>query len=222
MNVEFVQPVRRGMLEKCIQCASALLPGKDHWLCPQHLHARADAAGLCGSTDTEPVVAREAVMLRALVFDFPAECGSAEFIARVYYAINILGSHTRATDLAARHGAHMRASHRLTRAELTDLVYSLFAFVHRNAHVSQSLVDSCAGRVHAWYPDLICTKSLEATIKSERVMHAVERATGARDFLVFSDITRALSGVLCRDLLEYVYICYARQLRRPPSAAPMT
>ena len=219
MNVEFVQPVRRGMLEKCIQCASALLPGKDHWLCPQHLHARADAAGLCGSTDAEPVVTREATMLRALVFDFPAECCRGEFIARVYYAISILGSNSRVADVAARHGVPMRVSHRLTRGERRDFVFSLFEFVQRNAHVSQSLVDSCAGRLHSWYPDLICTDSLEAAMKSERVIRAVERAMGARDFLVLSDIARALSGVFCRDLLEYVYLCYARQIRRPPSAA---
>lgn len=42
------------MLDKCLQCAGALLSGPDNWLCPQHLHARAAAAGL-----TERVVARD-------------------------------------------------------------------------------------------------------------------------------------------------------------------
>lgn len=201
------------MLEKCTLGGSALMPGNDQWLCPWHLHARAHAAGLCSSTVT---VAREATMLRALVFDFPAECCRGEFIARVHYAINILGSHTRVTDLSARHGVNVRASHRLNRGERRDLVFSLFEFVRRNAHVSQSLVASCARRVCSWYPDLICTDSLESVMKSERVIRAVERATGARDFLVLSDIARALSGVFCRELLEKVYLCYARQLRRPP------
>lgn len=158
-------------------------------------------------------------MLRALVFDFPAECGRVEFIARVYYAINMLGSHTTVADLASRHGAHMRASRRLTRGERTDLVCALFEFVHRNAHVSSSLVAACAGDVHACYPDLICTESLAEAVKSERVLRAVERATGSRGFLVLSDVTRALSGILCRDLLEHVYMCYARQISASPSAA---
>ena len=195
------------MLDRCVQCAGALLPGPDNWLCPQHLRARAAAAGLCGA---EP--AREADLLRALVFDFPAECGRAEFIARVYYAMNTLGSHTRAADLAARHGAPMRVSHRSTRGEIRDFVCSLFEFVYRNAHVSRLLVDSCAGRVHEWYPRLICTASLGAVVKSERVLRAVRHATGKREFLVLSDIVLAFAGVLCRDMLEHVYVCYARQI----------
>ena len=196
------------MLKKCIQCAGALLPGPDNWLCPQHLHARAAAAGL---TD---VVAREADILRALVFDFPAACGRDEFIARVHYAINTLGSRTREADLGARHGAPMRVSHRSTRGETRDFVCSLFEFVYRNAHVSRLLVDTCAGRVLEWYPQIICTASLAAVMKSERVIHAVRHATGKREFLVLSDIILALSGVLCSDMLEYVYICYARRVSR--------
>ena len=195
------------MRGKCIQCAGALLPGTDNWLCPQHLRAR--AAGL---TD---VAAREAAILRALVFDFPAECGRDEFIARVHYAINVLGSRTtREADLATRHSAPIRVSHRLTRGELRDLVCSLFEFVYRNAHVSRTLVDTCAARMRAWYPDLLCTASLGAVLKSERMIRAVEHATGVREYLVLSDIILALSGVLCRDMLEHVYLCYARQISR--------
>ena len=178
------------MPAKCLQCAGALLPGPDNWLCPQHLHARAAAAGL-----TEPVVvAREADIMRALVFDVPAACGRDEFIARVYYAMNTLGSNTREADLGARHGAPMRVSHRSTRGETRDFVCSLFEFVYRNAHVSRLLVDSCASRVLEWYPQLICTASLAAVMKSERMIHAVRHELAGRvvrqwhpsDFFIFS------------------------------------
>ena len=200
------------MLERCLECSRALVPGM-HWLCLSHIHARAARAGLCGSAETGPVVAREAVMLRALVFDFPASCGIDEFIARSHYTLGILGSRTRVADLVVLHGAYMRASHRVTRGEMLDLVYSFFEFVHRNAHVSQRLVASCADRVREWYPRLICTSSLGAVLRSERVLRALELATGTGGFLVLADITLALAGVLGRDVLALVYTWYARQIR---------
>jgi hypothetical protein len=68
-------------------------------------------------------------------------------------------------------------------------------------------------RGREWYPRLICTASLGAVLKSERVLRALEIATGTRGFLVLADITLALAGVLCRDVLAYVYTWYARQIR---------
>jgi hypothetical protein len=202
------------MLERCLECAGALVPGV-HWLCLKHMHARAAKAGLCGSSDTGPVVAREAVFLRALVFDFPESCSFNEFIARVRYVLNILCSRTREFDLLVLHGAYMRVSHRVSRNEMRDLICSFVEFVCRNAHVSRTLMDACAIFVRAWYPRLICTASLGAAKKSERMLHALERAAGARDFLVLADITLAFAGVLNRDVLEHVYTCYAREIRCP-------
>lgn len=199
------------MLEQCLECSSALVPGS-HWLCVSHIHARAVCAGLCGSAETGPVVTREAAMMRALVFDFPASCSVHEFIARVRYVLAIIGSRTREADLCSQHGAYMRVSHRVTRGEMRDLICSLVEFVCRNAHVSQDLVTSCAGRVREWYPKLISTASIGEVMKSERVLHALELATGTRDFLILADITLALAGVLCRDVLTHVYTWYARKI----------
>ena len=200
------------MPDRCIECAGAPVLGV-HWLCSAHVHARAAEAGLCGSAETGPVVAREAAMLRALVFDFPASCSVREFIARVRYALNVLGSRTRVADLVSLHGASMRVSHRVTRGEMGELLCSLLEFVYRNASVSETLVASCAGRVREWYPELICTASLGAVMKGERMLYAIERATGARGFLVFADLLLAFAGALCRDVLENVYTCYARHIR---------
>ena len=199
------------MPERCLECSRALVPGV-HWLCLSHMHARAVGAGLCGSAETGPVLTREAEMMRALVFDFPASCGVHEFIARVRYVLGILASRTREADIRILHGANMRVSHRVTRGEMRDLICSFFEFVCRNAHVSHDLVASCAGRVREWYPRLICTASLAEVMKSERVLQALELATGTRGFLVLADITLALAGVLCRDVHGHVYTWYARQI----------
>lgn len=161
----------------------------------KHMHARAANAGLCGSAEAGPVVAREAVVLRALVFDFPASCSFHEYVARVRYVIDVLGSRTRQGDLLWLHGAYMRVSHGVSRNEMRDLICSFVEFVCRNAaslgYNARAQMDACAIFVRALYPRLICTASLGAAKKSERMLLALERATGARDFLVLADVLLA-------------------------------
>ncbi len=133
---------RAPMLERCLECSRALVPGM-HWLCLSHIQRARRESGAVWVHRDRPRrreggrdVARAGVRLSRVVYSID------EFIARSHYTLGILGSRTR--DLVVLHGAYMRASHRVTRGEMRDLVCSFFEFVHRNAHVSQSLVATCA------------------------------------------------------------------------------
>ena len=99
-----------------------------------------------------------------------------------------------------------------TRLEMQGLVCAFVEFICRNTHVVRGIAAACADRVLCWYPALVCTESVESVRRGERMLHALERASGTRDFLVLADLLMAFASVLTRDAIELVYLSYARRL----------
>jgi hypothetical protein len=66
----------------------------------------------------------------------------------------------------------------------------------------------CDDSVGRWYGSVVLVGSRDEMLRSERMLLALERATGARGFLVLSDLARALSPRLPADAVERVYAAY--------------
>ena len=188
----------------CLECECATT---SHWLCSRHMHERARARL---PPETTPI--REAELMRALVFDFPVACGCEEFAARVRYVSDVWCSTSKVRDIERKHGVSVSVSGAVTRLEMQGLVCAFVEFICRNTHVVRGIAAACADRVLCWYPALVCTESVESVRRGERMLHALERASGTRDFLVLADLLMAFASVLTRDAIELVYVSYARRL----------
>jgi hypothetical protein len=129
---------------------------------------------------------REAELMRALVFDFPVACGCEEFAARVRYVSDVWCSTSKVRDIELNHGVSVSVSGAVTRLEMQGLVCAFVEFICRNTHVVRGIAAACADRVLCWYPALVCTESVESVRRGERMLHALERASGTRDFLVLA------------------------------------
>jgi hypothetical protein len=188
----------------CLECECA---APSHWLCNRHMNERARAR-----LPPEESTVREAELMRALVFDFPPMiCGSDEFAARVRYVSDVWCSTSKVRDIELKHGVTVRVSGAMTRHEMQDLVCAFVEFVCRNTRTA-GIAAACADRVLCWYPKLVCTESVASVRRGERMLHALERASGTRDFLVLADLLMAFASVLTRDAIELVYLSYVRRL----------
>lgn len=190
-------------MSACLECPECAAPS--HWLCATHMNERARAR-------LPLTTVREAELLRALVFDFPVACGRDEFAARVRYVSDVWCSASKVRDIELKHGVTVRVSDSVTRLDMQGLVCAFVEFVCRHAHVVRGLTAACADRVLCWYPALVCTESVESVRRGERMLHALERASGTRDFLVLADLLVAFASVLTRDAIELVYLSYVRRL----------
>jgi hypothetical protein len=190
-----------------------------HWLCRPH---RAEAGrAFVGSK------ASEADLLRELVFRFPAACGRDEFVARVAFV---------STIWKCRHARHRRILRTfgllgkvgvttlgVERGQLLGLITDFVAFVCAHLPVVPQIRGVCDESVGRWYGSVVLVGSRDEMLRSERMLLALERATGARGFLVLSDLARALSPRLPADAVERVYAAYLTGLSdmpRPHARAP--
>lgn len=192
------------MMTRCLACG-ARTRHATHWLCQIHRNERGKNV---------PRAASEYELMRALVFDFPETARYDEFRARVMYVVETWGSPTRVADVASAHGVRAAAERTVRPREERALICSLVEYVCKHVHFAPaSLSEACAGRVREWYPALACADTLGEMIEGERMLYALERATGRRDFLVVSDTILALSPVLSRDAIVAVHAEYVRALR---------
>jgi hypothetical protein len=192
--------------QECTECGAEVEPAPSHWLCYEHRKRGAtellDAIG-------NGAALNEAQIMRALVFNFPQKCGYKEFAARVRHVSDVWTSRAKVASLESTYGVTIRVSRGLTKLEMRDLLCSFVEFVCRN-DVARSLNEACADRVRAWYPALICADTIGSLLRGERMLYAVERATGKKSFLVLADLVVALHRKLNRDAVELVYVWYAR------------
>jgi hypothetical protein len=196
------------MVEGCVECGVKVQSRScaSHWLCCAHRASVASA--LVASAGGRALT--EAEMLRALVFDFPEACGDDEFLARAHYVSEVWTSRSQLADIEGVYGVPLLVARDLTRSEMQGLVCSFVEFVCRHAHVASWLNAACADRVRAWYPALICSETTASLLRGERMLYALERVTGTREFLVLADLAVALQRKLNRDAVELIYAQYAR------------
>jgi hypothetical protein len=196
-------------MQECTECGAEVEPAPSHWLCYEHRER--SATELLDAIGTKTGLS-EAHVLRALVFNFPEKCGYAEFAARVRHVSDVWTSRSKVASLESTYGVSIRVSRGLsglTKLEMRDLLCSFVEFVCRN-DLARSLNEACADRVRAWYPALICAETIGSLLRGERMLYAVERATGKKSFLVLADLVVALHRKLNRDAVELVYVWYAR------------
>jgi len=195
--------------QECTECGAEVASGPSHWLCYEH--RKRSATELLDVIGNRAGLS-EAQILRALVFNFPQKCGYKEFAARVRHVSDVWTSRSKIASLESTYGVTIRVSSfhtGLTKLEMRDLLCSFVEFVCRN-DLARSLNEACADRVRAWYPALICAETVGSLLRGERMLYAVERATGKRSFLVLADLVVALHRKLNRDAVELVYVWYAR------------
>ena len=193
------------MAGMCVEC-EITVQCRSHWLCRAHRTEVASALVCSGRAMSE------AQIMRVLVFDFPTECGSDEFLARARHVSDVWTSRDKIADIEGVWGVQLLVSRGVARSEMQGLVCSFVEFMCRNAHVASWISGACSDRVRAWYPALICAETTGSLLRGERMLYALERVTGTRDFLVLADIAVALHGKLNRDAVELVYARYARSV----------
>jgi hypothetical protein len=194
------------------RCACGATTGaREFWRCEPHRAAHAVAALARG-------VATERDVLAALAFDFPDACALDEVAARLTFIANAWESPDTLLYVANAHAVDTGALAPLapiTHRDVHDLLESYLAFVARHFHLHPSLATGVLGRVRAWYPYLVRPGDRAAALYAERILRLVERATGAREFLVLADVALALCPRL-GDAAELVYAAYLRGFHAGP------
>ena len=184
-----------------------------HWLCRAHRKAR--GASL-------PLVVSEAELLLSLVFRFPSECDRSELIARVNYVSRVWHAEDRCLTVARDYG--VRKSTKIVRgvraSDMLEMTTALVLFLCAHRRIAPRFVDVCVDRAREWYPSFAGTSAAQCaqdacdwSPRSERMLYAIEEATGSRDFLVLSDVARALGGILPWFIVRRVHSAYVAQLR---------
>ena len=177
-----------------------------HWLCRAHRKAR--GASL-------PLVVSEAELLLALVFRFPSECDRSELIRRVDYVSRIWHAGDRcrmvARDYAVRKSTKMVRG--VTASDMLEMTTALVVFLCAHRSIVPRFVDVCADRVREWYPSFAGASAAQWSPRSERMLYALEAATGTRDFLVLADVARALGGLLPWFIVRRVHSAYVAQMQ---------
>jgi hypothetical protein len=180
-----------------------------HWLCIVH---RKELGAAVARDVTE------AELLRTLVFTFPPSCPVHEFSARALYAAGIWNARDKAAAVLRAHGLRgkVRVRRGVTPLDVTAMCTAFAEFVCAHIHVApRELGAACVARVRAWYPVLApCASTRGEMLEAERMLHAVERATGVREFLVLADVARALT-VVPPNVAEVVYAAYVKGLSDP-------
>ena len=135
----------------------------------------------------------------------------AEFLARVKFVSSFW-------NFAARPRRVLRAFGLLgktnvptlgvRRGEMLEMLTRFVAFLCAHVQVVPPVGAMCVGRVAAWYRCVLVVDSRAAMLRSERMLLVLERATGARDFLVLADLACALAPKLPADAIERVYAAY--------------
>lgn len=186
---------------------------QSHWLCRVHRKARAALLPLD--------VVSEAELLLALVFRFPSECDKSELIARLNYVSRIWHAADRSSMVARDYA--VRKSTKIVRgvtaSDMLEMTTALVVFLCAHRSIVPRFVDVCADRVREWYPSFAGASAASGSYgasgapRSERMLYALEAATGTRDFLVLADVARALGGILPWFIVRKVHSAYVAQMR---------
>ncbi len=200
----------------CVACGRPVNDARfhgAHWLCRAHRRA-------LGAHVTKRVEPTEATLLRALVFDFPARCGETEFVQRYMHVHDVWKAHDKGACIARTYALRTPiARGGVTRAQLLPLLDALVRFLcdHSASLGAPAVALACAARVReSWYALVV-----DAAGRAEGILHAVERATGTRDFLLRSDLARAFAARLPHSVVRRVYGHYVAALAVPPSRMPL-
>jgi hypothetical protein len=108
---------------------------------------------------------------------------------RILRTFGLLGK-TRVTSLGVERG------------ELLESLTSFVAFLCDHMSIIPEVRWICEDRVRTWYGGVVLFLTREQMLRSERMLHILQRATGTRDFLILSDVHLALfarigDAVLC-------------------------
>ena len=184
----------------CGECAECGAPvdQEEHWLCARHRKKRGKSALQC------PVVS-EVRLLSELVFDFPSTCGQAEAWVRARFAMRACTSTSRVRFVLRAYG--IRGARCVARGVGTN---DAAVFFERLVTFMCAFLPSTHARiarvVERKYPALALTH-IEC---AERILVAVERATGyPRAFLARADLA-PLARRIPLDVLPCVYAAYIR------------
>jgi hypothetical protein len=143
--------------------------------------------------------------MRKLVFDFPLECDHDEALCRARFAARTCTSDDRVRSVVRAY--RIRSTHVTRGIERGDVV----EFFERLALFMCACVPSAHSQlallVGQWYPVLAGSCGMERIARAERVLLAVERATGTREFLVRSNLA-PLSTRIPSELVDMVYSAY--------------
>jgi hypothetical protein len=192
----------------CAECGRSTVDrryGGAHWLCAAHRKQRGlDATrGAC--------VVREADLMRTLVFDFPLDCDHDEAMCRARFAARTCTSDDRVRAVVRAYRIRStRVSRGIERGDVVEFFERLALFMCACVPSSHSQLALLAGQ---WYPVLAGSCGMERIARAERVLLAVERATGTREFLVRSDLAPLCTRVPS-ELVDMVYSAYIACIQR--------
>ncbi len=192
-------------------CTVSTNDGRGFWFCWAHRKARGESL---------PLVVSEAELLLALVFRFPSECDMSELIPCVGYVCRVWNAGDRclmvARDFSVRQST--RIVRGVTASDMLEMTTALVVFLCAHRRIAPRFVDVCADRAREWYPSFAGASAAQCgqcgwSPRSERMLYAIEASTGRRDFLVLSDVARALGCILPWIVVRRVHAAYVAQLR---------
>jgi hypothetical protein len=154
------------------------------------------------------------------VFSFPSECDRSELITRVGYVCRVWNAGDRCLMVARDFSVHQSTGivRGVTPSDMLEMTTALVVFICAHRSIAPRFVDACAGRAREWYPSFAGASAAQRgqgdwSPRSERMLYALEASTGRRDFLVLSDVARALGRVLPWFIVRRVHAAYVAQLR---------
>ena len=195
----------------CTQCGrptrDSKLFAEYHWLCARHrrMHGRS----VFGDSATKVVT--ETHLLGALVFDFPSTCGADEAWLRARFATRTCASPNRARSVARAYGIRGTVERGVAVSDAAEFFARLVTFMCSFVPSSHARLVSVVDR---FYPTLVRASS--RVERAERVLYAVERATGTRSFFTQRDFA-PLVVLVPRDVVGCVYAEYLKLLAPWPS-----